>query len=198
MTMTGRTHKAAGGCAMLGAFMYLMYKGYLVPDIHPIVQLAVMYPIASWGSTMPDLDQSSVQTIPDKTPMSIAIYYLLHIGKIKHRSWQTHSLLTNGLFIGILSLGYYFLEQYKILGSNTATYSIILLMLVGLSVGILSHLLMDALTYEGIQIVPKVWFHPLHIEIFKTNTVYEKIVRILLYVGIAVEVACMCYIALKR
>lgn len=185
--MQGRTHKAAGCCAMLAAYLYMYHKGVLLDDIHPIVQLAVMYPAASWGSTMPDLDQSSVDTIPDKTPISIAVHTLLHIGKVKHRSWQTHCLVFTVLFVGLLAGLLYLAQTNAWLGTSTTTYNVMLLLLTGFSVGVVSHLLMDFLTYEGIQLVPGVWLHPMHANAFKTGTTYEKIVRCLLYVLICVE-----------
>lgn len=191
--MMGRTHKVAGCCAMMGTFIFLWEKGLLVSDLHPLVQLAIMYPAASWGSTMPDLDQSSLQTIPEKTPMSVGLYYLLHIGKIKHRSWQTHSILTIGLLLltlfGLVVSAY----SFSWLGTSIATYQIVTLIIAGFGVGVLSHLLTDFLTYEGIQLVPGVWLHPLHFDAFKTGTIYEKIVRGLFYVASFAEVGYIIY-----
>lgn len=186
--MTGRTHKVAGCAAMLAAYMYMIKKGVLLDSIHPIVQLAVMYPAASWGCTMPDLDQTSTDNIPDKTPVSIAIHKLLHTGKIKHRSWQTHTWLLTLIFILLLYVLVYFAQTNAWLGATTSTYDILLLMLTGFGVGNISHLLLDSITYEGTQLLPGVWFRPLHADVFKTGTTYETIVRRLLYVCIFAEV----------
>lgn len=191
MLLTGRTHKAAGCVAMLAAYLYMTQKGLLLDSIHPVVQLAVMYPAASWGSTMPDLDQTSTDNIPDKTPFSIAIHKLLHIGKVKHRSWQTHTWALTLLFIVLLYVLLYFARINGWLGATTSTYDILLLMLTGFSVGNISHLFMDSLTYEGTQLLPGVWFRPLRADIFKTGTTYEKIVRWLLYVCALVEVVML-------
>lgn len=49
------THKAGGAFGMLVAFQYLKSKGMLVEELSPIMQLAIMYPCASFGSTLPDL-----------------------------------------------------------------------------------------------------------------------------------------------
>lgn len=186
--MTGRTHKAAGCAAMLAAYIYMSQKGYLLDGIHPIVQLAVMYPAASWGSTMPDLDQTSVDNIPDKTPVSIAVHKLLHIGKIKHRSWQTHTWAITLLFIIALYALLWCARTNVWLGSSVGTYDILNMLLTGFSVGNISHLMLDTLTYEGTQLLPGVWCRPLHADVFKTGTTYEKIVRWLLYLFIVVEI----------
>ena len=49
------THKAGGAFGMMLAFQYMRSKGLLVEDLSPIMQLAIMYPAASFGSTLPDL-----------------------------------------------------------------------------------------------------------------------------------------------
>lgn len=49
-----KTHKAGGALFMLAGFKYLETKGMLLPDVNPIVQLMIMYPASSWGSTAPD------------------------------------------------------------------------------------------------------------------------------------------------
>ncbi len=55
MPLLYATHKAGGAFAMLVAFQYMRSKGMLLDDISPLVQLAIMYPSASFGSTLPDL-----------------------------------------------------------------------------------------------------------------------------------------------
>ena len=53
--MMYQTHKAGGSLAMLVAFGVLQSKGLLLQDVNPVVQLATMYPVSSFGSTFPDL-----------------------------------------------------------------------------------------------------------------------------------------------
>jgi hypothetical protein len=53
--MLGRTHRAGGVVFMLVGFEVLRQKGLLLPDINPLIQLAVMYPVSQYGSTLPDL-----------------------------------------------------------------------------------------------------------------------------------------------
>lgn len=182
--MMGKTHKAAGCLAMLLAYRLLNDRGMLLEGVSPLVQLAVMYPACSWASTAPDLDQSSVDTIPEKTPISILIFNILHLGKIKHRSWQTHSLwmyiIYNAVLWGFWYIGY-------VLNGNVLTtdLTIISMILTGFSVGYASHLIADMFTYEGIPIGGKKHIRLVpHTDTFKTNTRYETIVRTLIYVAI--------------
>lgn len=39
---------------MLAGFKYLESKGMLLTDVNSMVQLLMMYPACSWGSTAPD------------------------------------------------------------------------------------------------------------------------------------------------
>lgn len=177
----GRTHKAGGCLAMLATYCYLQSRGFM-PEIHPLVQLLIMYPAASWGSTMPDLDQS-FNSLPEKTPVSIAVNKLLYLGKVKHRSWQTHSILTMGLLIFVLLSLVFLSGKYAWFGIDEQSCKILYLLVLGLAVGIGSHLLLDLMTYEGIQLVPKVWLRFFRFNIFKTGTAYEQIIRIALYIA---------------
>lgn len=53
--MLGKTHRSGGVMFMMVGFEVLRTKGLLLPDINPLLQLAVMYPVSQWGSTLPDL-----------------------------------------------------------------------------------------------------------------------------------------------
>jgi hypothetical protein len=53
--MLGKTHRAGGTVFMMVGFEVMRAKGLLLPDVNPFIQLAVMYPISQWGSTLPDL-----------------------------------------------------------------------------------------------------------------------------------------------
>lgn len=188
--MMGRTHKAGSCLAMLLTYSALQAHGFM-PDVHPLVQLLVMYPAASWGSTMPDLDQN-INSIPEKTPVSIAVHKLLHLGKIKHRSWQTHCLLIMACVVGLLFALVYFAMQNTWFGLSESSCKILFLIVTGFAVGVGSHLLLDLMTYDGIQLLPGVWLRLFRFEIFKTDTVYEKIVRLLLYIACVVSVVYIC------
>lgn len=182
--MMGKTHKAAGALGMLLAFGFLESKGYLLADVHPLVQLMVMYPACSWGSTAPDLDQGA-DAIPEKTPVSMLIHKLIHIGKVRHRSWQTHSPWMFLLICALLWSGWFALVHFGI-GSDFDLI-ILRLILTGFSVGFATHLIADAFTYQGIPLGNKKWLRLVpHTDTFKTNTKYETVVRYLIYVCIIV------------
>lgn len=193
--MMGKTHKAGGALAMLLAFQYMRENGYLVDTIHPIVQLLIMYPACSWGSTAPDLDQNA-DAIPEKTPVSIMIHKLIHLSKVNHRSWQTHSIVVTGGFVALLFFALSMINKHGLFGLDPYSITLLKLMLMGVTVGIASHLILDAFTYEGIQTIPPTkdpktnkkkrhWlrFVP-HRDAFKTNTKYETFVRTMLYIAI--------------
>lgn len=160
--MTGKTHRIGGMLCALGGYTLLESKGLLLQNVSPLVQLAVMYPFAIYGSTASDLDHEW-ESCPSKDVFSFMINKLLHLtskvrdrlgeksflGKIlgvfdsNHRSWQTHSDLF--LFLMI------FLSM-KLVGSdvNSVNSIIIRLIFTGLILGIVSHLILDMLTPEGV------------------------------------------------
>ena len=180
--MTGKTHQLGGELSAVVGFLILKENGYLLGDANPYVQLLAMYPFALWGSKALDLDHHD-DSLPMKDVFSVAISKLLHLtykpykkmqSKLKddsvspakkrsirkswrykfcktfnasHRSWQTHSDLT--LFALVATLWWVFHSL-----TLSATNLILLyVMLVGASLGMLSHIVLDALTTDGIQLV---------------------------------------------
>lgn len=156
--MTGKTHRAGGTlCAFAGYFL-LKENGMLINGIEPIVQFAVMYPFAIWGSTVSDLDHHA-ESAPSKDVISMGINRVLHLTTkvrktskaidpigvfdAKHRSWQTHS----DLFLGIFMFLFYQVAFVMQQNMNTNTLRMIL---TGLILGIISHVILDMLTPEGI------------------------------------------------
>ena len=181
--MLYKTHKAAGVLACLVAFDVMRNSGQLAPDINEFVQLAIIYPACSWASTAPDLDHS-LSNVKEQTPINIVINKILHIGKCSHRSVQTHSILFTGgfcaLLFGILAL----LGMYN-LGFDKNSISILRLMILGITFGVASHLIMDCLTTAGIWLVPNVKFRLVpNTTIFKTGGRWEDIIRVLVYIVI--------------
>lgn len=152
--MLGKTHRAGGMAFMLVGFEVMRAKGLLLPDVNPLVQLAVMYPVSQWGSTLPDLDHHW-QSVGSKSPVNKLVHFLLHLTRPKHRSWQTHSLLVTG---GLL----YLLYTLVVLGNNLFTQStltsidwvILRLFAYGLILGVGSHLFLDFINPSGIHLYP--------------------------------------------
>ena len=185
--MQGSTHRVGGALALLAGYSLLEANNMLLEEVNPVLQLAVMYPFALYGSILPDLDHGE-NSIPAKDPLSIVINKLLHVGKsgsflnAKHRSWQTHSLLMLTLFSSIFAAS---------MGTLTgADGAILRLMLVGLSFGVISHLILDMLTPEGIWLLSgsvvrskktKVSLVP-RSKFFTTGGTFERIVCFVMWI----------------
>lgn len=149
--MEGKSHRIGGVVAMLGTYEYLRVTGGLIQDIHPLVQLAVMYPASSFGAQFPDLDHHK-GSIPIKTPAGDFAHKILHLTKPKHRSWQTHSILVTGGAIALLLSLVNLWEVYG--GANLVEIMIVKLILYGFLIGVASHLVLDVLTPKGIWLIP--------------------------------------------
>lgn len=210
--MEGKTHRLGGVLCALVGYSVIESKGMLIEGVNPLLQLAVVYPFALYGSIFSDLDHSW-QSAPAKDPVSFVVNRYLHLttrirkkteakGKVlalfdaKHRSWQTHSdmflLLLIAAFLAVLYSG--------IPGVNGVLFE---LMCTGFITGVVSHLLLDLLTPEGIwcilpsiikgkrvtiSLVPKTKF-------FSTGGRWEKIVQVLLWVAITVLTVRLLYLA---
>lgn len=202
--MTGATHRVGGVVCALAGYTILEQKGMLISDVNSLLQLAVMYPFAIYGSTVSDLDHHW-ESAPSKDIVSFCINKILHLTTnlrkrtksknpvlglfdAKHRSWQTHSDLFLILMI--------FLSVYAIGSSISSANSIIMkLVFTGFILGVISHLILDMITPEGIwctlstvlskvfkvkvpekiHLVPKTKF-------FATGGSWEKFVRWFLWV----------------
>lgn len=158
--MIGKTHRAGGTAFALVGFEVMRQQEMLLPDVNPLLQLAVLYPVAQWASTLPDLDHHW-GSVGGKTPVNWIVHKLLHLTQPKHRSWQTHSLLVSG---GLLFLLYTLVAiGDQIYPSASATDWIIARILVtGLVLGYTSHLFLDSINPSGIHLIPgmKIKFVP--------------------------------------
>lgn len=182
--MLYKTHKAAGVLACLVSYDIMKNSGLLASDISPIVQLAVIYPACSWASTAPDLDHA-LCNVKEQTPLNILINKLLHIKKCTHRSVQTHSVLFTGGFCLILLLLVQLLS-FKPELINNSSLSIVRLMIVGITIGIASHLIMDSLSTAGIWLVPNIKFRLVpDSTAFKTGGIWETVIRYLVFLAVA-------------
>lgn len=160
--MTGKTHRVGGMLCVLGGFTLLESKGMLLGNVNPVLQLAVMYPFAIYGSVVSDLDHDW-HSVPCRDVVSLGINKVLHLASgvrdtigdrsslskalsifdAKHRSWQTHSDLF--LFIMIIVM-----SNLMSSSTNSVDIAIIRLIFTGLIMGVISHLFLDMLTPEGI------------------------------------------------
>lgn len=219
--MQGKTHRIGGALSALIGYTVLESNGMLLPNVSPLLQLTVIYPFALYGSVMSDLDHG-YQSIPAKDPISVGINKVLHLstgirkktGKnipilnlfdAKHRSWQTHSLLWLLLLIGLwlwLMLSGQSIDTGKIT-MDVVSMSILKLVLTGLLLGLISHLLLDTITPEGIwfiipsiimrkkvtfSLVPKKKF-------FATGGPWERLIELLMWIVIIVLTIYTIYLA---
>ena len=148
--MQGRTHRMGGVAFTLVGFEYMRQKGLLLDDIHPILQLGVMYPISYWASAFPDLDHHW-DSVPNKTPMNRVVHFLLHLTRPKHRSWQTHSVLVTGGFMFLLYVLAFHTEMSVLSHYDKV---IVQLLVMGFIMGLSSHLFLDFINPSGIHIIP--------------------------------------------
>lgn len=204
--MTGKTHRVGGMLCVLGGFTYLESKGLLLRNVNPLLQLTVMYPFALYGSIVSDLDHNA-NSIPSKDIVSVAINRVLHLtsglnestggrNKVfglldaKHRSWQTHS----DLFLVALMYALY----QMVMETKLATVESVIWSLVGMGfiLGVISHLVLDMITPEGIwsfilvgiskvtgkRLIPKKLRLVPDSKFFSTGGPWESLVRNILWI----------------
>lgn len=224
--MTGKTHRVGGMVCCFAGYSLLSSKGMQISGVSPITQVVMMYPFALFGSVLPDLDHNA-DSAPSKDIISVIINRVLHlktksrqlkekvVGKevkakpfdirdtfdARHRSWQTHS----DLFLAIFLVIYANLVA-KITGN--VDNIVWLMILQGMILGIISHMILDMLTPEGIWslvfvVLNKVmkkskkrikFPEKIHLvpskEFFATDGPWEKIIRFILWL--------MCFIFLAK
>lgn len=207
--MQGNTHRVGGMLCALAGYTLLEEKGMLIQGVNPILQLTIMYSFAIYGSVFPDLDHHE-ESIPTHDIVSVGVNKLLHatsnirraggrlspflsIFDAKHRSWQTHS----DLFLGLcLFLSFNYIDRQI----TTANGVIAKLIFTGFILGVVSHMLLDMITSEGIwciglkcisdatgrvnlpkkvHLVPKSKF-------FATGGAWEKLVRYIMWVACSI------------
>lgn len=204
--MTGKTHRVGGMLCVLGGFTYLESKGLLLRNVNPLLQLTVMYPFALYGSIVSDLDHNA-NSIPSKDIVSVAVNRVLHLtsglnestggrNKVfgildaKHRSWQTHS----DLFLVALMYALYQL----VMETKLATVESVIWSLVGMGfiLGVISHLVLDMITPDGIwsillvgvgrvtgnKVMPKKLRLVPDSKFFSTGGPWESLVRNILWI----------------
>lgn len=221
--MTGKTHRVGGMLCVLGGFTFLEARGMLIGNVNPLVQLAVMYPFGIFGSILSDFDHNW-HSCPSKDIVGLGIHRVLHLSSgvmdrvdrksfagrflsvfdARHRSWQTHSdlflFILLGIYAGLFSGG----------SSVSASLVILRLMCLGLLLGVISHLVLDMLTPEGIWSFVAIWIRKVfriwgirkkislvpNIEFFRTGGTWESIIRfvmwgicILLFINLLISIS---------
>ena len=225
--MTGKTHRIGGMLCCLVGYSVLESKGMLIPDVNNLGQLAVMYPFALFGSVVSDQDHH-FESAPAKDLVGYGINKVLHLtttlrkkkeklkeernigsGKLnpvlslfdaKHRSWQTHSDLFLALFI--------YLSWFVMFSASggTTDSAILRLIVTGLTLGVLSHMILDLITPEGLWSFFKIALNKLfglklrnhislvpNIKFFATSGPWEKLIQKLMWLTCFILIGRLLY-----
>lgn len=206
--MTGKTHSSGGSLAALVGVIILREQAVVIGGVGFFVQFLLIYPFAMYGGILPDIDHH-LNASPLKDPVNVVLNKTLHIVnkpynkymelvdkpnkksfkykflnsfRCVHRSWQTHSEI---VLLGIILLIMF------LLNNNFGTSGVILtIVLVGLGLGVVSHIVLDMMTTAGVpfltgkvlnkaglRVLPeKIRLVP-NTSFFATGTKYEEVVR---------------------
>lgn len=175
--MTEKTHAVGSLVFATGAFLIMDKCNMLDTQIVKIVQYGIITPYALWGAQIPDFDQDNPNRIVTN-PVNRLIMDLFKVLGAKHRGIISHVL---PIFLsGIVCL----LMQLSVItfGMHKLSLDVLHLMLLGLFLGLLSHLILDMCTKDGIYVCGKRIALVPKTDIFKTGSSYEKTFRNILYI----------------
>lgn len=212
--MEGKTHRIGGTVCAMAGFVTLKDSGYLLSSelISPALQFLVIYTAGIYGGMWPDNDHHW-ESSPLKDPASWLQNKLMHIANAPykrldekmsskqkkrsmlyktlkfmrciHRSWQTHSEFTLLMILGLMM-------SPTLLGFTGRFDSVLWLLIVtGFGLGVISHIILDMLTTEGVRfalgVFIKVFFPSVPIfttirlvpgiSAFKTGSEWEMAIR---------------------
>ena len=174
--MTEKTHAVGSLVFATGAFLIMDQCKLLDPQIAKIAQYGIITPYALWGAQIPDFDQDNPNRIVTN-PINRLIMDLFKVLNAKHRGLLSHILpvILSGITFLLMCLPFF---TFYVQGTSL---DVLRLMVLGLFLGLLSHLILDMCTKDGIYfghyriaLVPKM-------DVFKTGTAYEKTFRKILY-----------------
>ena len=143
--MTAPTHRRFSVCfALLGA-MFIQFN-----NVNYYLAIIILLSFSRVGGLFPDVDHQW-NKVKEKTAFNWCINKLIHLTNGHHRSWQTHSWDIAILFTvlsfkipkWLFTVGIY----------SEIDREVLTLVLVGFSLGWLSHLFSDMLNHVGVRIV---------------------------------------------
>lgn len=180
--MLGRTHSIAGVASGLALSHFIAGQ---FPAINEYAVMGIVTASALVGSLAPDIDIEQ-STFSKRVPI-LSIPYKL-IAKLPFKCFQhrgiTHSLLFPLIFVGLCL---YFTEMNHY----------IVLALLGLTVGTLSHIILDMLNYKGVAIFSPIWNKMFHLTPYalavEAGSFGEAILRVLLWIGVIWYVAFVLF-----
>lgn len=143
--MNSATHRRFSVCfALLGALVIEFN------NVNYYLALIMLLTFSRNGGLFPDVDHHW-SSVKEKTVFNWVVNKIIYYTGGRHRSWQTHSLDIGILFTaGSFYLPNWVYDKGWITEINKELATIIL---VGFSLGWLSHLFSDMLNYTGIRIV---------------------------------------------
>jgi len=173
--MLGKTHGAAG------VLSGLLLANYVFKDIH-IVQTIGIVAVTTAGSLFPDIDHGN-STLTNRFPQ-ISHYFSRYLTSctvgfgdakytqslISHRGYAHSIFMLISLFIYLLPVLFFGLDYF--------------LIWVFLSVGIISHLLLDVVTIDGIRLFAPFSNKKFSLTYIRTGGIEEIIIRLLIITGI--------------
>lgn len=181
--MTGKTHVLGGMAFAVGGFICMEKTNMLIPDVNEGLQLGIILPYAIWASTLPDLDQNK-DSVAQISPINLVIQKIFSFTGTKHRGWQSHILPVILAFLAYIGTAFGLIFKH----SNGTEITIIGLIVLGLFLGLLSHMILDMMTRQGLKfgsinlrLVPDM-------DLFGAGTKYELIVRRILYIIVCLEI----------
>ena len=146
--MTYLTHKRCAVWVAIVGCMFLYTRG--MNNINYYLALIIIIQFSKVGALFPDVDHNW-QNVKEKTAVNWVINKIIHITGGKHRSWQTHSIdITAGFCFLSAFLPEYLLTQGSI---NVVDKEILSVVMVGFSLGWVSHILADMLNGTGVRLV---------------------------------------------
>lgn len=179
--MTAKTHVLGGMTLALGGFMYLDSSGLLIPDVNKVLQFGIIMPYAMWASTLPDLDQDKDSTAQN-SPINFVIQKFFNVIGAGHRSAKSHIAPVIISLLLYLAIAFNFIFR----SFNGTEITIIGLMVLGLFLGLFSHMLLDMMTKQGLRVGGVVLRIVPEADIFSTGSLYESMVRRALYIIVCV------------
>jgi membrane-bound metal-dependent hydrolase YbcI (DUF457 family) len=119
-------------------------------EVNYYLAMIIMLQFGKYGALFPDIDHSW-QNVKEKTVPNMIVNKLIHLTGGKHRSWQTHSI-DIALVVTVISftLPDILLKNGLITEVNMEVLGLVL---VGFSLGWLSHLFSDMLTSAGVRVL---------------------------------------------
>lgn len=175
--MTGKTHVVGGNVFALGSYILMKKTGLLVDSVWEPLQLGIILPYATWASALPDLDQNNKNRV-ETNPINSVIQDFFRIIQAGHRSVKSH--VAPCVIAGVLCI--MSILEKSFFNLNQISTNILFLVLTGLFCGLLSHLILDLCTSDGIVIAGKrIALVPKN-PVFGTGTKYESIYRRICYV----------------